>query len=195
MPHDGLDDGTRTTVVQAIVGTREAATQATAPERRGAAPARTDIVSHEEAVLNQISVWPDGLVGILGQHLAGILANLLGIGLGAGINPHIDATSGPRWAVAIGATNLAEQLFSALYIGIVQITGSRHSQSAVPHHKLVVLLVAHLVYPILGRAIKQILLEGILVGHRWGVEHLVNTVSDTLVGTIGIVRIQDAGGR
>ena len=144
-------------------------------------------------MLYQIGVWPDGLVGILRQHAVGALAYRLGIGLGAGINPHIIATSGPRWAVAVGTANLAEQLLAALHISIIKITCCRHSQTAVPHHKLVVLLVAHLLYPIIGCTIKQILLEGVFISHRWGVEHLVDTVGDALIGSVGIVWIQNTG--
>ena len=119
MPHDGLDNGSGSTIMQAIVSSREAATQTTAPERCGAAPACADVVGHKQAMLNQVCVWPDSLVGIFWQHVAGTLANLLGIGLGAGINPHIVATSSPRRTMAVGAAYLLEQFLTTLHISIV----------------------------------------------------------------------------
>ena len=195
MPHNGLDDGTGPAVVQTIVGTGETTTQTAPPQRCGAAPASTDVVRHKQAVLNQVGVRPDGLVGVLRQHAAGAFAYLLGVCLRAGIHPHIVRTCSPRRTVTLCTTNLAEQLLATLDLRLVQITGSRHGQAAVPHHKLIVLLVAHLLNAIIGRTIQQILLEGLLIGDRRGVEHLVNTIGNALVGAVGIVWIQNAGGR
>ena len=95
MPHDGLDDGAGTAVVQAIVGTGETTAQTATPQRCGAAPASTDVVRHKQAVLNQVGVRPDGLVGVLRQHAVGAFAYLLGVCLRAGIHPHIVGASGP----------------------------------------------------------------------------------------------------
>ena len=96
--------------------------------------------------------------------------------------------------MAAGTANLREQILTALYGFIVQITGSRHSQSAVPHHKLIVLLVGHLLYTIVRRAVEQIFLEGFRIGDGWGVEHLVDTVGNAFVSTIGIIWIKYAEG-
>ena len=95
MPHDGLDDGAGPAVVQTIVGTCETATQTATPQRRGAAPASTDVVDHKQAMLNQVGIRPDGLVGVLRQHAVGTLTHLLGVSLRAGIHPHIVRARSP----------------------------------------------------------------------------------------------------
>lgn len=59
MPHDSLDDRPRTAIVQAVAGARALLAQATAPERRRTAPARADVVHHEEPVLHHVGVGPD----------------------------------------------------------------------------------------------------------------------------------------
>ena len=94
--------------------------------------------------------------------------------------------------MAAGTTNLREQILTTLYVGIVQITGSRHSQSAMPYHKLIVLLVAHLFLAIIRRTVKQVLVESLFLGNRRATQNLVHTGSNTLVGTVGIVGVQNA---
>ena len=45
--------------------------------------------------------------------------------------------------MAGGTTNLVEHLLAALHSGIVQIACGRHSETTVPYHEVVVVLVAH----------------------------------------------------
>ena len=97
--------------------------------------------------------------------------------------------------MTVSTSNLLEQLLTTLHIGIIKITRGRYGQSTVPNHKLVILFVAHLLYPIIWRTVEQIFLEGVLICHRWSVKHLKNAVGYTLFGTIGIVWIKNTGGR
>ena len=115
-------------------------------------------------MLHHVGIWPDGLVGELGQHLRGVFADALGIGLGAGVDPHVVLTGFPRRTMALGAANLREQLLAALYVGVAEVAGSRDGQSAMPHHELVVLTVAHLVLAVVGSTLEKIGVEGLLLG-------------------------------
>ena len=72
MPHDGLDDGASTTVMQAIVGTGALGTETASPQWSRAAPTCADVVFHHQAVLNHISIGPNGLMRIPGQHVGAV---------------------------------------------------------------------------------------------------------------------------
>ena len=95
VPHNRLKDGACATVVQSVVSTRQQTTQSATPQRCSATPTRADIVLHKQAMLYHIGIGPYGLVGIFRQHLAGILADALGVGLRGSIHPHIVLASLP----------------------------------------------------------------------------------------------------
>ena len=143
-------------------------------------------------MLNHIRIGPDGLVRIFGQHAGGVFANAGSVGLDRGIHPHIVLTRSPRRTVALSTTYLVEQLLAALHLGIVQIAGSGNSQATVPYHELVVLLVAHLLLAVIGLAVEQVLLEGLLLADVLCAEHLVDAVGDASVCAVGIVGVQQA---
>ena len=94
--------------------------------------------------------------------------------------------------MALSTAHLREELLAALNIAVAQVAGSRNGQRTVPHHELVVLLVAHLLLAAIVGIVQKILLEGVLIGYAGRIEHLVDTLADALVGTIGIVGMQDA---
>ena len=142
-------------MVRARQSCRRSSAPVRPPERGGAAPARADVVFHEQTVLHHVGVGPDGLVGIFGQHAGSVFADAGGIGLDRGIYPHVVAASSPRRTVALCTANLREQLLAALYLGIVQVTGGRNCQATVPHHELIVLLVAHLLLAVVRLAVEQ----------------------------------------
>ena len=192
MPHDGLDDGSCATVVQTVVGTSQSSAQSAAPEWGSATPARADVVLHEQTVLNHIRIGPDGLVRIAWQHLRGILADALCVGLRRGVYPHIVGTRLPRRTMTLCTAYLVEQLLAALHLRFVQVTGGRNGQSAVPYHELIVLLVAHLVLSMIGSPLEQVLVEGFLLANRRTAQNLVHTLLDTCIGAVGIVGMQDA---
>ena len=95
--------------------------------------------------------------------------------------------------MALGTTNLREQLFATLDVGIIQATGSRHSQTTVPNHELVVLLVAHLVSTIIGSTLIKIGIKGFLLGDACAAQYLIDALADSLISTVGIIGMQDAG--
>ena len=72
-----------------------------------------------------------------------------------------DVPPAPAWSAA----NLIEKFLATLHIGVVQITRSRYRQATMPHHELIVLLVAHLILAIIRCALEEILIESGLLGH------------------------------
>ena len=149
-------------------------------------------------MLHHIGIGPYGLVGVLRQQLGivAVLSQVVGIGISlrGSIDPHIVRTCLPRGTVTLGTANIREELLTTLHIRVVEVTRSRHSQAAMPHHKLIVLLVAHLVLTVVRCTIKQVLVEGLLLTNVITRENLVDTGLDALVSTIGIVRIQRTEG-
>ena len=94
--------------------------------------------------------------------------------------------------MTLGTANLGEQLLAALHLAIVQVAGGRNCQATVPHHELIVLLVAHLLLAVVRLAVEQVLLEGILLVDVLCAEHLVDAVGDASVCAVGIVGVQQA---
>ena len=179
MPHDGLYDVTCTAVVQTVVGTRQSAAQSTSPEWGSAAPACADVVHHKQTVLYHVGIRPDDLIRIAGQHTLIVLTHAAGISLDRGIHPWSVLASGPRRTVTACTANLIEQLLATLYVAAVQVAGSRHGQSAVPDHKLIVLLVAHLRLAVVPLVVELV--------RRW-VQQMAYGIADASSCAVSIVR-------
>ena len=91
-----------------------------------------------------------------------------------------------------GTTQFGEELLAALNVSVVQIASGRNSQTTVPHHELIVLLVGHLLLTIVGGTLEQILVEGLLLGDGRTAQYLVDAVGNASVGAVSIVGMQDA---
>ena len=135
MPHDSLDDVACTAVVQALRTRSTLAGQSTSPERCGATPACADIVLHEKTVLHHVGVGPYLLIGIAGH---------VGIGEEAVRIANLVASRGPRRAVTVGTADLGEEGLARLEVFGSGVAGRRHSQSAMPDHEVLILLLRHL---------------------------------------------------
>ena len=137
MPHDGFDDIARAAVVQAVAGSGADGGESAAPERRGPAPARANVVHHAQTVLHHVGVRPDLLVRVARQTLVTRSEESVGVceAVGAG---------GPTGTVAGGASNLAEEFAPALDGGVLQVARCGHGQTAVPNHKVGIIVIAHL---------------------------------------------------
>ena len=136
MPHDSLHDVAGAAVVQTFHTAATLSGQSATPQRRSAAPARADVVLHPEAVLYEVGVRPYLLVRIarhvaVGKEEAGRVLNVV-------------LASGPRRTVTGGTANLREQLLALLEVLGRGVAGSRHSQSAMPYHEVLVLFASHL---------------------------------------------------
>ena len=147
-------------------------------------------------MLNHVCIGPNGLVGELRQKL-GVIAILcqsvsIGVCLDACIYPHVVVSCLPRRTVTLGATNLSEECLSTLYILIAQVTSCGNGQSTVPNHKLVILLVAHLLFAIIRCSLEKILVKGFLLGYRRTAQYLVDTIGNALVGAISVIRMENA---
>ena len=114
-------------------------------------------------MLHHIGVGPYLLLGIAWQHTLCFLAVGSGILLDAVVHPVVVITSGPRRFMARGTAHLHKQLLAPFHLCTVQIACSRHSQSSVPHHEVVVILSAHLFLSIIGSTLQEVLFKGLLI--------------------------------
>ena len=127
------------------------------------------IVLHVELVLHEVGVGIDGLVLILRQLLSGEHLR----------HPVVVVGCLPLGAVAACASPLIEELLALLHIGVVEVTGTRNGQSAVPHHEGV-----ELVGRLLRLELEPRVVE--LVGAR--AQQVVNTSLDAVYRSVAIVR-------
>ena len=93
--------------------------------------------------------------------------------------------------MALGTSYLSKQGLATLYVLVVQVTGGRNGKTTVPYHELVVLFVGHLLLTAIVLVVEQVLLKSTLIGDAGCVEHLIDTCLDALVGTVGIIGVQD----
>ena len=134
MPHNGFNDSASTAIVQAVVSAGLLITQATTPEWRRSAPVGANIIVHIQAVLNHIRIRPNRLMCITRQST---LTTRDSIGI------IVVFTRFPRRTVAGGTSHFVEQYFAALHLRIVEITRTRHGETTMPYHKVVIVFVGH----------------------------------------------------
>ena len=108
MPHDGFNDISGTAVVQSVAVSATDERETTPPQWSGATPSGTDVVDHEEAVLNHVGVGSYLLVWIAWQAVVTIGEEAVGVG-------EVIRICGPAGTVAGGATHVAKQLSATLY--------------------------------------------------------------------------------
>ena len=127
-------------------------------------------VLHVKAVLNHVSIGPDGLVLVTWQ-LQVLGSDNLG-------NPDVVVASLPRRTVAGSTANLHKDLLATLHVGILQVTGTGNCESTVPHLEGPEVVVRHL-----GREVVPLVVK--LVGA--GVQQVEHGIGNSLISTVGIV--------
>ncbi len=116
-------------------------------------------------MLDIVTIGPNGLIGIAGQTAVAIAEEAGGVG-------EVVLAGLPRGAVTVGTPNLAEKLASTLNGGVGQVACGRNGQTAVPNHKVSVVLVAHVgghinthkvvVYVLLNTSFRAVLREVVI---------------------------------
>ncbi len=155
--------------MQTVLGSGVLERKSASPQRRGAAPAAMDIVLHAELVLYEVGIGPNGLMRILGQ---GLQINVIR-------TPIVVVAGCPLWTVAVSAAHLDKELLATLHIGVVEVAGARNGETAVPHHEVVELVVAHLGLELMPGVVE-------LVGAR--AQQIVDHRSDAVARAVAVVR-------